>query len=93
MNSNYSFDRTEFILALQEWCGDRFNPLVGFPGKDGFSNVAYLYDDNYLELREDSVLLMQAIQAKLGVPVVVFAEPLNRKTGVALHCNEWLSSK
>jgi len=92
-NSSYSFNRKKFIKALQEWCGGRFNPLVGFPEKDGFLNVAYLYDDDYMELRENSELLMQVLQSKLHVPVVVFTEPVDKAKGTELHCDEWLSIK
>jgi hypothetical protein len=91
MSNGYSFDRVEFVSALKEWCGDRFNPLVGFPGLRGYPNVAYLYDKNYLDLIESSTTLMQFLQKKLGVPVVVFVEPLNRKQGTALSCDEWLA--
>ena len=91
--SSHSFDRVEFIHALQEWCGDRFDPLVRFPGKGGFQNVAYLYSKDYAELIENGTQLMEFIQRKLKMPVVVFAEPLDRASGIAMKCDDWLKIK
>lgn len=91
MTSSYTFNRVEFIKALQGWCNGRYNPKIAFPDKDGYQNVAYLYDDSHEEIKEKSRQMMSALYEKLGIPVMVFVEAPDRITNTALTCNEWLN--
>ena len=89
-NSSYRFNRTEFIKALQQWCGERYKPKVAFPERDGFSNVAYLYEDHYKDIIEDIPLLEQYLQKELKVPVVLLVNPMSMSRDNAMYCSEWL---
>jgi hypothetical protein len=92
MVNTYIFNRVDFIRALKEWCKDEFNPKVAFPSKEGYQNVAYLYDDKADELVERGRQLMEFLYSKLNMPVMVFSHPMNRlhPTTTALTCDEWL---
>lgn len=85
-----NMNRADFLRALKEWCAGKYSPLVGFPGKGGFHNVAYLYDDHYAELIENSHQIMQSIQGKIGTPVVVLSFPREMAKD-AYPLERWLS--
>lgn len=89
-NSNYAFNRTEFLKALQEWCGKKgYKPKVSFPEREGFANIAYLYEDRYKDIIEDIPLLEQFLQSKLGIPVALLVNPMSMAHN-AMYCSEWL---
>lgn len=92
MGSNYQFDRATFIRALAEWCGEDYNPLVAFPDKTGFSNVAYLYDKNCRDIIEESYSLIAHLQNAVHCPVVIFAEAPEYAPETAYTCKQWLNS-
>lgn len=70
----YKMNRAEFISALEEWCGDEYAPLVGFPDQGGFGNVAYVYDQKHKEMLDRVHELTAFLYKKLNMPVVVFIE-------------------
>lgn len=87
-----SVNRVELLHAINRWCAGEFNPLIAFPRKGGFKNVVYIYDEDYLELRERSSKLCESFAQKTGVPLVVFTEPLEWATGMALTYKEWIEA-
>lgn len=85
-----NMNRADFLRALNEWCAGRYSPLVGFPDKKGFQNVAYLYDENYEDLIENSRQIMDSVQRLIGTPVVVLSFPLSMAKD-AYPLKTWLS--
>lgn len=88
---SYSFNKAEFVSALKQWCDGRYSPKVAFPSAKGMGNIAYLYDDAYKELIDQGYQIMEFLQSKLGVPVMVFVDPVYRAGTDAATCDDWLN--
>lgn len=83
-------DRKACLEVIHQWFEGKDSPLVAFPDKTGFHNVVYLYHDDAVNMYDEIVRLMARVYKTIGVPVMIFIDPIDRAPRTAYTLDEWL---